>query len=134
MGLVRRRIEQLGRPQTYAGLATDVAWCVRRRRPHPTAPSWSPDSRALREAEARWPRDYENPGFRNAWPDGLRRNLARLARVSTVDIPQPSPGVIVFQFARGGQVHDVVLDYYDYTHVNADALESCSVYFKMQHL
>jgi hypothetical protein len=134
MVLIRRRIEQLRRPQTYAGLATDVAWCLRRRRPHPTAPSWSPDPRALREAEVRWPREYENLAFRNAWPDGLRKNLARLARVSTVDIPQPYPGVIVFQFARGGQVHDVVLDYYDYTHVNADALESCSVYFKMQHL
>jgi hypothetical protein len=59
--------------------------------------------------------------------------MSRLLPVARADVPQPYPGIIVFQFVHGGTAHDVVLDYYDYGHLNEAALRDCSLYFKMQH-
>jgi hypothetical protein len=133
MALIRRRIEQLSRPRTYSELATDAAWWMRPLTTKPVAPSWHPDPRALAEAEIRWPTAYENPIWERGWPEAVRANMARLLPVVRADVPQPYPGIIVFQFVRAGRTHDVVLDYYDYMHLNEAALGECSLYFKMQH-
>ena len=96
-------------------------------------PAWRVEPSELEGITVVWPDEYQWPTAR-LWVETLFYGLRRRVRVELRPLPQTYRGTVIFQFVRGGRVHDVALDYSDYPEVNEESAGRCAVYFKMQHL
>jgi Glycosyl transferases group 1 len=131
--VTRQRLAHLRRPETYRQAAIDVIWSLTPRRAAEAPLSWTLAPIDLERVEIRWPTVYEDAIHARFEPI-LRDNFRQLVTVVPVTLPQPYPGITMFQFTYDGHVHDIVLDLWDDVSVNAEAERRCSVYFKLQHL
>jgi glycosyltransferase involved in cell wall biosynthesis len=131
--ITKRALQHLRRPETYRQLLTDASWSLSRARAEAAPLSWPLDRSMLARAEVRWPTTYEHAPGGSRLERILRDPLATLVRTVPAEIPQPHQGIVVMRVEIEGSTHDVVIDYWDYTHINDDAERQCSLYFKLNH-
>jgi hypothetical protein len=131
--ITRRALHHLRRPETYRQLLIDASWSLSRAPAEATPLSWPLDPSMVARAEVRWPTTYEHARAGSRLERILRDPLATLVRTVPAQIPQPHQGIVVIRVEIAGSTHDVVIDYWDYTHINEDAERQCSLYFKVNH-
>ncbi len=95
--------------------------------------AWMIESEELDDILIRWPATYQWPTAR-LWVDTILSGFKERVRCEIAPLSQPYPGIVLFQFVRRGRSHEVAIDYSDYPEVNAQGVERCRLYFKMQHL
>lgn len=118
----------------YSWLDLWNEWRLRSLRPYATREpiSFPPDASKLRHTRISWPAHSPWEGFRLFCPD-LRVGLERFVPVAEAEIPQPYPGVVIFQVRVSERTFEVAIDFRDYAEViQQEALERVVVYFKMQ--
>lgn len=130
--LWRRALEQLASINTWRDLVNE--WSLRSSNAYvtPEPISFSLPTEKLRHVSIRWPARSPWPG---TFPFGndLRVGLTRFAPVHATEVPQPYPGVILFQVQIRDRTFDVSADFRDYPDViQEEALQQSVVYFKMQ--
>jgi hypothetical protein len=131
--LDRHRLRLMAQPASWSALANDALWNLQRTRPDPLRPTWPLSEEMLAAARIRWPAVYENPRAVAFFEFAVRR-FRQFVPVELADIPQQEPGLVTFELLLAGERHLIAIDYFDFVHLNATAVESCSLYFKMQHL
>lgn len=107
---------------------------MRSRRPYETCEqiSFPSNPNKLTHTRIRWPTHSSREGFRLFGSD-LRVGLGRFVQVVAAEIPQPYPGVILFEVQVKNRTFDIAIDFRDYSDVIQDgALDRAAVYFKMQ--
>jgi glycosyl transferase family 1 len=96
----------------------------------PDGPSLAPEE--LARIAIRWPARY---GWDQAavWVDRLRGELARVVRLTRVDIPQPHEGTLLIEVDLDDERHRVAIDYSDYERVLDEVASASGLVFKMQY-
>ena len=128
----RRLISSASRGYSWRDILNE--WKLRSRRPYasPEPISFPPDTNKLRHTTIRWPVSSPREGFKLFCPD-LRVGFERLVPVTRIEIPQPYPGLAIFQVQVRDRTFEVAVDFRDYAEViQQEALDRVAVYFKMQ--
>jgi hypothetical protein len=130
--LTRRRVRLLIEPGVWADIARDAVWTAWPKPTDPPEPTSPIDAERTSRVRLRWPRTYEFAPSASYF-EWVRNGFARHLPIEEVDLPQPYPGLVLFELEADGDRHLVAVDYYDFMHVNEEAAARCTVYFKMQH-
>lgn len=101
--------------------------------PQVSNPAWKIEEEELRDVVIRWPSEYQWDAAW-VWVEVLLYGFRRRVKVELTELEQPYRGTVLFQFVVSGKVHDVAIDYSDYSSINEESARRCPVYFKMQHL
>ena len=126
-------MQSAGRIDVFRDLWNE--WRSRSVRPYTTPEkiSFPLDNTKLSHTRIVWP--ARSP-WENARPFGghLRVGLERFVAVEHADIPQPYPGLVLFQAQYKDRKFDLALDFRDYLDVVQEkALKQVTLYFKMQY-
>lgn len=119
--------------QNLKDLAVETAWKASTTQGASGTLSYPIDPKRLETVRILWPAEYEWPPAKQ-WADHIFNGLQHLVKTEIADIRQPFPGVIIFHLAIGENLHEIALDYGDYSPVNEECARQCSLYFKMQYL
>jgi hypothetical protein len=97
-------------------------------------PSWTPPQELNSQLAITWPESYDWPDT-SAWMEHLETALGRIVRLRKANVPQPrAEGVVSTLWTLNGDCHYVIIDLSDkMDHLAASALESATIYFKMQY-
>ena len=128
----RRLARSTGRAYSWLDLLNE--WKLTSRRPYTSSEpiSFPPDPTKLGHTRIQWPVSSPREGFKLFCPD-LRVGFERFVPVTQIEIPQPYPGVAIFQVQVHDRTFEVAVDFRDYAEViQQEALERVAVYFKMQ--
>jgi len=118
--------------QTCKDLAVEAAWRLARPAGPPLNYSWSPDSDWAASARIIWPTRYQWAPTRK-WVEPLRRALRRLIPLESHDLPQPYPGIVLFDLVVAGTSTTIAIDCSDKPTINTTCVDCVPVYFKMQY-
>ena len=94
---------------------------------------WALDPNILNNIKIRWPIAYEWPPA-GKWVDFFVTSLQKTVKIEFGDIEQLFSGIVVFEIDVNGKSCKIAIDYSDYTPINEEAYNYCSLYFKMQYL
>lgn len=128
----RRLVRSAGRGYSWRDLWNE--WRLRSLRPYATREpiSFPADANKLCHTSVRWPARSPWEGYPLFCPD-LRVGLERFVPVAEAEIPQPYPGVVIFEVQVSDRTFEVAVDFRDYADViQQQALKRVVVYFKMQ--
>ena len=98
-----------------------------------TRSPWAFDPSILKNIKIRWPIAYDWP-LAGKWVDFFITSLQKTVKIEFGNIEQSFGGVVVFEIDVNGKSWKTAIDYSDYTPINEEAYDYCSLYFKMQYL
>ena len=122
-----RHLRLAGDPRTWMAIAGNARWRREGRCPSPR--TWRTEHPAT---VVSWPVRYEHP-IAAFFVQAIRDGFEAVASVETAEIPQAYPGIVTIEVDGGGGPRRVALDYYDFTHVNAECAAEVDTYFKFQY-
>ncbi|MCW3027824.1 MAG: hypothetical protein JWN81_1035 [Solirubrobacterales bacterium] len=97
-----------------------------------TCPSPSRQQTGDPPTVVRWPARYEHP-VAAFFVQPIREGFKAVVSVDTAEIPQAHKGIVMIEVDHGEGPRRVALDYYDFTHVNAECAAEVDTYFKFQY-
>lgn len=86
----------------------------------------------LREITVRWPATYQCNEYQS-WLEPLLFAFSRIVKTELREVSQQREGILPLQVVISGEVHDVVLDYSDYSALAEPLVDRCLLYLKMQY-
>jgi hypothetical protein len=119
---------------SISDLAIALGWRFRGEHHTPVEPTWAPPQELISQLAITWPDTYDWPAT-SAWMEHLETALHRLVRFRKAQIPQRrAEGVVSTLLTLNGERHSVIIDFSDkMDQLSASALESATIYFKMQY-
>lgn len=123
----RRTLTIARQPAAWQAVAVQQAWRLR----GPCLPGAGVPPRND-QVTVIWPSEYRHPRA-ETFVQPLLRGFESASTVERRAIPQPFPGIVLFEVRTQNGTFPVAVDYYDFPPVNEDCLGDVALYFKMQY-